>query len=218
MKKLAMLGDTYPSQLRVNPRALGELDVVWVGESQEVFRSEVPRLRPNVLALDFTDLGKVPPQLVPELMELTGARHALVSYRQTHHALLESLSSPRVRFIQGPTPLSVLRAHVHRVLDEPRRPESNALGMPRVPRPPRFSPEQLGQLMELSTRGSCECANQLARLVGGLRGFEEYAGGCERPDEKELRLHGLLHRQVAFAREALEDGLVALLDHQNIRI
>jgi|GEM_PF-7116921 len=217
MVKLALLGDTYASQLRVNPRALGDMEIVWVGESHDTFRSEVPRLRPDVLALDFADLGQVPPRLVPELMELTGARHALVSYRLTHHALLESLTSPRVRFVQGPLPLSLLRVHVNRAIEEPKQADPT-LGTIRGPKPPRFTPEQLGRLMELATRDTCECSHQLARLVSGLRGFEEYAGGCERPDEKELRMHGLLQRQVAFAREALEDGLVALLDHQNIRV
>jgi hypothetical protein len=216
MAKLALLGDTYPSQLRVNPRALGELEVVWVGESRDSFRAEVPRLRPNVLALDFTDLGQVAPRLIPELMDQTGARHALVSYRITDQALLSVLTSTRVRFVQGPLALSLLRVHVSRLIEEPRL--SNVTGLPRAPRPPRFNPEQLGRLMELATRGTCECSQQLARLVSGLRGFEEYSGGCERPDDKELRLHGLLHRQVALAREALEDGLVALLDHQNIRV
>lgn len=216
MAKLALLGDTYPSQLRVNPRALGELEVVWVGESRETFRAEVPRLRPNVLALDFSDLGQVAPRLIPELMEQTGARHALVSYRLTDQALLSVLTSTRVRFVQGPLALSLLRVHVSRLIEEPR--PGSLTGIPRAPRPPRFNPEQLGRLMELATRGTCECSQQLARLVSGLRGFEEYSGGCERPDDKELRLHGLLHRQVALAREALEDGLVALLDHQDIRV
>jgi hypothetical protein len=79
MVKLAMFGETYPSQLQVNPRALRDLEVVWVGASLESFRTEVPKLRPEVLALDFVDLGKVPEQLVPELLDVTGARHALVS-------------------------------------------------------------------------------------------------------------------------------------------
>ncbi|MFY0573262.1 hypothetical protein ACN28S_01830 [Cystobacter fuscus] len=61
MVKLALLGDSYPSQVRVNPRALGELEVVWVGQSRESFTREVPRLRPQVLALDFMDLGRCPP-------------------------------------------------------------------------------------------------------------------------------------------------------------
>ncbi|ATB31226.1 hypothetical protein [Melittangium boletus] len=217
MVKLALLGDTYASQLRVNPRALVDMEVVWVGESHDTFRADVPRLKPDVLALDFADLGQVPPRLVPELMELTGARHALVSYRLTNHALLESLTSPRVRFVQGPLPLSLLRVHVNRTLQEPRQTDPT-FGAPRGPKPPRFTPDQLGRLMELATRDTCECSQQLARLVSGLRGFEEYSDGCDRPDEKELRLHGLLHRQVAFAREALEDGLVALLEHQNIRV
>ena len=65
MVKLALLGDTYPSQLQANPRALRNLEVVWAGTSLEAFRAEVPGLQPQVLALDFVDLGKVPERLVP---------------------------------------------------------------------------------------------------------------------------------------------------------
>jgi hypothetical protein len=220
MMKLALLGDTYPSQVRVNPRALGDLDVVWVGQSWESFHAEVPRLKPHVLALDFLDLAQVPAELVPGMLESTGARHALVSYRLAHPPLLDALSSPRVRFLRGPMPLSLLRIHVHRGIDELERtghPVSQG-SAPREPRPPHFTPEQLGRLMELSTREGCECPRQLARLVSGLRGFGAYAKGCERPDEKSQRLHALVDQQMTRAREALEEGLVALIEHENLRL
>ncbi|ATB36340.1 hypothetical protein CYFUS_001754 [Cystobacter fuscus] len=217
MMKLALLGDSYPSQVRVNPRALGELDVVWVGQSRETFFREVPRLRPQVLALDFMDLTQVPTELIPGMLESTGARHALISYRLPHAPLIDALRSPRVSFLRGPVPLSLLHLRVHQSLDDLKR-----AGMPPSQGPagraPRFSPEQLGRLMELSTQEGCECASQLARLVGGLRGFREYTAGCEPHDEKDQRLHELLDRQMARAREALEEGLVALLEHEHIRL
>ena len=117
MVRLAMLGDTYPAQVRVNPRALSDLDVVWVGKSPEAFHAEVPRLEPELLALDFMDLGRVPVGLVPAMLELTGARHALVSYRFAHPPLVDALASPRVSFYRGPVPLSLLRIHLRRGFD-----------------------------------------------------------------------------------------------------
>jgi len=217
MVKLALLGDTYPSQVRVNPRALGELEVVWVGQSRESFFREVPRLRPQVLALDFMDLGQVPTGLIPGMLELTGARHALISYRLPCSSLIDALRSPRVSFLRGPVPLSLLRLRVHHGIEDLER-----AGMPLDSGPtshaPRFSPEQLGRLMELSSQEGCECAPQLARLVSGLRGFWEYTAGCEQRDEKDQRLHELLDRQMIRARQALEEGLVALLEHGNIRL
>lgn len=220
MVKLALLGDTYPTQLQVNSQALRDLEVVWVGASVESFRAEVPRLRPQVLALDFVDLGKLPERLVPELLEATGAQHALVSYRLTHHAMLQALTSPRIRFIQGPLPLTLLRVHVHRALEELRQASASVAlaGSSRAPRPPRFSAEQLGRLMEIVATVKCECPNHLAQLISGLRAFEDYSKTCESRDEKDQRVHAILHRQTAAAREAMEDGLAALMEHENIRL
>ncbi|WNG44559.1 hypothetical protein F0U60_10970 [Archangium minus] len=220
MVKLALLGDTYPTQLHVNSRALQGLEVVWAGTTLESFRANVPGLRPQVLALDFVDLGKIPEKLVPELLELTGAQHALVSYRLTNHVMLQALTSPRIRFVQGPLPLSLLHVHVHRALDELRQANDKAAtaSPPRTPRPPRFTHEQLGQLLEIVTKVKCECPNHLARLVSGLLSFEEYSRTCESQDEKDQRIHALLYRQTTSAREAMEDGLVALLEHENIRL
>ncbi|MFY0573260.1 hypothetical protein ACN28S_01820 [Cystobacter fuscus] len=114
-------------------------------------------------------------------------------------------------------PLSLLSLRVHRSLDDLER-AGRPVSQAPAAHAPRFSPEQLGRLMELSTQEGCECAPQLARLVGGLRGFWEYTAGCARRDEKDQRLHELLDRQMTRARQALEEGLVALLEHGNIRL
>ncbi|KFA90428.1 hypothetical protein [Archangium violaceum] len=220
MVTLALLGDTYPSQLQANPQAMRDLEVLWAGSSLETFRAKVPSLRPQVLALDFVDLGKVPERLVPELLSLTGAAHAVVSYRLTHHGMLQALTSQRIRFVQGPLPLSLLRTHVHRALDEARQARSREVPQApsREPKPPRFTHEQLGRLLEVVATVKCECPNHLAQLISGLRAFEEYSKDCESRDEKDQRMHALLHRQTAVAREAMEDGLAALLEYENIRL
>ena len=212
MVKLAVFGSTYPSQIRANPQALGELEVVWMGTALEDFRAEAPPLKPQVLALDFVDLGKLPPELVPELLQATGAQHALVSYRLTNHPLLQALSSPRIRFVQGPLPLSLVRVHVLKALEELRRAPTREI------RPPRFTPEQLGRLMETAATVKCECPNHLTQLISGLQAFEEYAKTCENRDAKDARLHAVLHQQTALAREAMEDGLAALLEAEDIRL
>jgi hypothetical protein len=136
-----------------------------------------------------------------------------VSYRLTNHTLLRALTSPRVRFVQGPVPLSLLRTHIQAALEELRR------GTPvRAPRPPRYTPAQLGQLMELAAAVQCECPNHLTQLISGLQAFEEYARTCENKDEKDRRTHAVLYRQTSVAREAMEDGLAALLEAENIRL
>lgn len=220
MVKLALLGNTYPSQFQANPKALGDLDVVWVGTSLETFLAEVPRLRPRVLALDFVDLGKLPRMLVADLVEATGAEHALVSYRLTNHGMLQELTSPRIRFVQGPLPLNLVNVHVHRALEELQRArEPRAPRVPATtPRPPRYTPAQLGRLLEMVNTVKCECPNHLAQLISGLQAFEEYSKTCKSRDEKDRKVHAALYRQTAIAREAMEDGLAELLEHENIRL
>ncbi len=228
MVRLAMLGDTYPAQVRVNPRALGDLEVVWVGQSQESFRAEVPRLKPQALALDFLDLGEVPVGLVPALLESTGARHALVSYRLAHPPLVDALASPRVSFFRGPIPLSILRIHVQRGLEGMSRPAAPTAPTAAPPRPapalalavppPRFTPEQLSRLLERSQRDGCGCAHQLARIIGALRGFGEYTRGCEREVPRDKWLHERLERQMLRARDALEEGLEAIIEHEHLTL
>ena len=138
MYRLALLGDTFPSQVRVNARALEDLEAVWVGASLERFRLEVPALQPQVLALDFQDLTAVPVNLVPGLLELTGARHALITYRISWPPLVDAIGSPRVSFLRGPLPLSLLRTHLHRELAHlaprlsPAAPRA-AAALPRAP-------------------------------------------------------------------------------------
>lgn len=88
---------------------------------------------------------------------------------------------------------------------------------PAVPRR-RFSPDALLQLQEVITAIRCECPNQLAALVTSLQAFEDYSADCENRDEKDARVHRMLHEQTAYARELLEDALVQLCLYEGIEL
>jgi hypothetical protein len=123
MVKLALLGESYPAQLRENPQALRDVEVVWSGTSLGAFREEVPARRPDVLALDFLELNGVETGVVPALLESSGARHAIVTYRFARRGVLQQYPAGKVRLLQGPISLSLLRAHVHlAVLDSMLQP------------------------------------------------------------------------------------------------
>jgi hypothetical protein len=226
--RLALLGDTYPSQLRENPQALKDLEVVWVGSSQEDFRAQVPARQPHILVLDFLDLSKVPEGYVLKLLELTGASRAIVTYRFAQRALVARYgSSEQIRMLQGPISLSLLRAHAFLfALNDtlPRKgssgdgPMSQTATLPSPPKPPRYTSEQLGRLMEISSAVQCECPNHLAQLVGGLLAFESYSKACESRDDKDREVHALLYRQTAAAREVMEEALAALVKHERIQL
>lgn len=249
MVKLALLGESYPAQLRENPQALRDVEVVWSGASLEAFREEAPAKRPDVLALDFLELNGVQRGVVPGLLEDSGARHAIVTYRFARRGVLQQYPAGKVRLLQGPISLSLLRAHVHlAMLDDMLQPQplkasvpaparaptpSSAAGpalqpgapgavstvtVPAVPKAPRYSPEQLGVLLEVSSAVQCECPNHLSQIVSGLQAFEEYSKHCENRNEADRQVHALLYRYTAAARAVMEEALTALVKHEDIEL
>jgi len=226
--KLAMLGETFASQIKENPQGLKDLEVVWAGRSEEMFRAEVPLRRPDVLVLDVPDLVKVGEGYIPKLMEVAQARRAIVTYRFAQRALVaKQAAAERVRMLQGPISLSLLRAHVFLfTLDDtlPKRgspgdsPMRAPASPPAPPKPPRYTADQLGRLMEIASAVQCECPNHLAQLVSGLQAFEDYSKTCENRDDKDRDMHALLYRQTASAREVMEEALAALVKHERIQL
>jgi hypothetical protein len=247
MVKLALLGESYPAQLRENPQALRDVQVVWSGTSVEAFREEVPGMRPDVLALDFLELNGVQTGVVPALLEGSGARHAIVTYRFARRGVLQQYPAGKVRLLQGPISLSLLRAHVHlAVLDDMLQPQPakaappvaqtptasastpalhlgapgavSTVTVPATPKAPLYSPEQLGVLLEVSSAVQCECPNHLSQIVSSLQAFEEYSKHCENRNEADRQVHALLYRYTAAARAVMEEALTALVKHENIKL
>lgn len=247
MVKLALLGESYPAQLRENPQALRDVEVVWSGTSVEAFRDEVPGKRPDVLALDFLELNGVQTGVVPGLLEGSGAKHAIVTYRFARRGVLQQYPAGKVRLLQGPISLSLLRAHVHlAVLDDMLQPPQakaaapvaqtptasastpalhlgapgavSTVTVPATPKAPLYSPEQLGVLLEVSSAVQCECPNHLSQIVSSLQAFEEYSKHCENRNEADRQVHALLYRYTAAARAVMEEALTALVKHENIKL
>jgi hypothetical protein len=222
--RVALLGDTYPSQFRENPQALKDLEVVWAGASLEAFRIEVPARKPQVLVLDFTDLSRVPEGQIVTLMEQTKASRAIVTYRFAQRSLVaKQAASERIRMLQGPISLTLLRAHIFLFTLDDTLPPKRSVGdspmsQPAIPKPPRYTPEQLGKLLEISSKVQCECPNHLAQLVSGLQAFESYSKTCENRDDKDREMHALLYRQTGAAREVMEEALAALVKHERIQL
>ena len=243
MVKLALLGESYPAQLRENPQALREVEGVWSGTSLEAFQEEVRAKRPDVLALDFLELNAVETGVVPALLEDSGARHAIVTYRFAKRGVLQQYPAGKVRLLQGPISLSLLRAHVHlAVLDDMLQPQAKtapvasaqasapvptvgpnagvmaSVPVPAIPKPPRYSPATLGKLLEVSSAVQCECPNHLSQLVSSLQAFEEYSKHCENRNEADRQVHAMLYRYTAAARAVMEEALAGLVKHEGIQL
>ncbi len=234
MLRVALLGDMYPGQIRENPQALKDLEVVWSGTSVETLRAEVPARRPQVLVLDFADLSRVTEGQIPSLLEQTGATRAIITYRFAQRSLVTKLAaSERVRMLQGPVSLNLLRAHIFLFALDDKLPAKKSAGeapvsqvsqpshMPppvSIPKPARYTPEQLGRLMEISSAVQCECPNHLAQIVTGLQAFESYSRQCENRNDQDREIHALLYRQTAAARAVMEEALAALVKHERIQL
>jgi hypothetical protein len=186
--------------------------------------------------------------VVPALLEGSGARHAIVTYRFARRGVLQQYPAGKVRLLQGPISLSLLRAHVHlAVLDDMLQPQQVKLSVPAAaqaptasasspalqlgapgavstvtvpatPKAPRYSPEQLGVLLEVSSAVQCECPNHLSQIVSSLQAFEEYSKHCENRNEADRQVHALLYRYTAAARAVMEEALTALVKHENIKL
>jgi hypothetical protein len=227
----------YPGQIRENPQALKDLEVVWSGTSVEAFRVEVPARRPQVLVLDFADLSRVTEGQIPSLLEQTGATRAIITYRFAQRSLVTKLAaSERVRMLQGPVSLNLLRAHIFLFALDDKLPAKKSAGEAPVsqvsqvsqpshtpppvsiPKPARYTPEQLGRLMEISSAVQCECPNHLAQIVTGLQAFESYSRQCENRNDQDREIHALLYRQTAAARAVMEEALAALVKHERIQL
>jgi hypothetical protein len=200
---------------------------------------EVPARRPQVLVLDFADLSRVPEGQIPMLLELTGAGRAIITYRFAQRSLVtKHAASERIRLLQGPVSRNLLRAHILlSALDDTLPPRRSAGNIPvtgstpvtgdtpvsptplpvPVTKPARYTPEQQGRLMEISSAVQCECPNHLAQIVTGLQAFESYSRQCENRNGQDREIHGLLYRQTAAARAVMEEALAALVKHERIQ-
>jgi len=90
--------------------------------------------------------------------------------------------------------------------------------VPAIPKPPRYTPEQLGVLLEVSSAVQCECPNHLSQIVSSLQAFEEYSKHCENRNEADRQVHAMLYRFTAAARAVMEEALASLVKHENIQL
>jgi len=86
------------------------------------------------------------------------------------------------------------------------------------PDSPRFSRQQLDQLMEISSSIQCECPNHLAQIVEKLQVFEAYSKDCENRNDEDREAHGKLYRSTAQARQERERALEVLVAHEQIAL
>ncbi len=141
--------------------------MVWKGTDAARFEREVPGLKPDVVVLDAGPLDDTN-ESVRRLIEVCQADLCIVTYSYARRAL----QSQNVRGLQSPITIDMLQAHlgpliVRHVLETPKK--EITLMAAKAPTTARYTREQLGKLMEVSSSIECECPNHLAQLVENRR-------------------------------------------------
>ncbi|MFZ5442269.1 MAG: hypothetical protein ACOZQL_19830 [Myxococcota bacterium] len=219
MLRVAFLGASFVGQLSRNKP--DDVEVVWAGVDPARFAAEVPPRAPDVVVLDLSAFSDDADDRVRALIASCRAELSIVTYSFARRALLRSLQGPQLRVLQAPVTLDVLQAHfapfqIRRVLESTRKEvfamESSAVSAP------RYTREQLGKLMQISSSVQCECPNNLAQVVEKLLGFEEYSKQCESRNEADRAVHSMLYRSTAAARAEMEKALTQLIEHEKLQL
>ncbi len=218
MVRCAFLGAQFAGQLSL--RHPEGFEAVWTGTDAARFEREVPALKPDVIVLDAGHLDDAD-AAVRRLIDACGAELCIVTYSYARRALLRALQSLQVRVLQSPITIDMLRAHlgpliVRRNLEAPKKEMSTIDAT--APAPVRYTREQLGRLMEVTSSIECECPNHLAQLVERLQSFEAYSKDCESKDDADRAIHTQLYRVSASARAEMETALAALIVHEKIEL
>lgn len=199
---------------------MDDIEVVWSGTSAASFASEVPRLAPDVVVLDLAAFADGADEQVRAVVAECKAELSIVTYSFARRQLLRALQGPQLRVLQSPVTLEVLQAHfapfqIRRVLESTRK---EVFAMENPASKQRYTREQLGLLMQVTSTVQCECPNNLAQVVEKLQAFEDYSKDCESRNEQDRAVHAMLYRAAMTARAEMEKALGALIEHEKLSV
>ncbi len=220
MIRCAFLGAQFVGQLSL--RRPDGFEVAWLGTDAARFEREVPVLKPDVVVLDINHLDDAD-AAVRRLIEACRAELSIVTYSFARRALLRALQDLQVRVLQSPITLDMLQAHlgpliVRDLLEAPKKESSPMVANVLTPAAPRYTREQLGRLLEVSSSIECECPNHLAKLVEQLQSFEAYSKDCQSKNDADRAIHTKLYQVSGSARAELEQALADLIVHEKIQL
>lgn len=216
MVTLAALGARFVGQFREQP--IDGIQIVWSGVDGARFAAEVPALKPRVVLVDVSDSGGLDEESLRQLLETVKPDLALLTYDFARRKFLRALqTSTRARVLQTPVSVDTLRAHLAPLLVLANL-RAGLKEMGTMSDAPRYTREQLGRLMELTSSIQCECPNHVAQIVEKLQAFEAYSLDCTNRDEKDRAVHQSLYETTQAARREMEKALSLLVAHEKIEL
>jgi len=220
--RVAVLGDALTEKLSWEKGGDDQFEVVGRYRDKEDLLALAPRLKVDVLILEYATIQPEHIREIGKLLLRSGAERAVVVYGFASRTTLDRLESARIIPIRGPIDGAELRRWCL-VLNARRAPAPGLRADAGIdisgPLPvQRFDAEALVKIAAASVTVRCECPHHLVDLISSLNAFETYSQECEVLNVDDAALHAFLHSATAQARSLLETALARVMDADAIEI
>ena len=208
--KVALVHPTLPTILGEYAAGTLPFEIAWT--SPDIATLDIDAAEPvDLLVVQLDGLGDKPMEALRSLASERATGGVIVETGFTRRATLQSLKHAGYRTTQGPLTMADLTTIVAETRTSLSQVTAPAPASEPVP-PPRFSPQELSTLREMSTSIDCECPRHLAALVMQLTAFEQYSENCEDDAPEEAALHAYLARETGRARALVETMLAKVCE------
>jgi hypothetical protein len=213
---VAVVGTALAAQVARDCAFIDTLEMVASSAAPSHAVAAFAGVRADVLAIEMPVLHSGALAQVDALVDLVGARHAIVAYRFAPKGVVDALHD--AGHIAVHAPLGGLQlerlcsAQSTRSVDDPvSRAEAE-------PPARRFDEQALSEIARALTTLHCECPRHLVELLIGLGTFEQYSADCASRSPADARLHRYLQRVAGATRVMFEDALERVAQAEGVAL
>ena len=208
--RVALVGDALTEQITRDGALTSTFEIVATCAGQAGAAEALRGVAADVLVIELPVLQREAVAMVDTLVQLVGARHAVVAYRFAPAAVVGALRDRGHTAVRAPldaNELDRLCRDANAPHGIPASPASSPLPLDLVP-DPRFDDPSLTRLARALTTLYCECPRHLVDLLQSLGTFERYSAECANRSPADAVLHRYLQRVAGSARVLFEDALI----------
>jgi DNA-binding transcriptional MerR regulator len=222
--RVAVFGPALPTLLDAEGDSDGS-GVVFAGlyTDEMRFRSEVDRLRVDLLVLELPTIHEDHLRLVSDLVNRAGAPRTMLIYNYASRDVIARLESQHLVPKRAPVDAAELKRWCLALygVDTRAQTTGEVLGDLDISSPPparRFDAAALSRIAAASPTVKCECPHHLVQLVSSLVAFETYSRECENRNADDAALHAFLNAATARSRAVLEAALERVIEAEGIEV
>ncbi|MEO8739100.1 MAG: MerR family transcriptional regulator [Casimicrobiaceae bacterium] len=210
--RVALVG-AAPMEAMARAGALrSSLEIVGSCASTNVAAEALRGVAADVLVLELPALQSNTVATVDALVQMVGARRAIVAYRFGPAAVIAALRDRHHKVMRAP----IDGEEFEQLCREARA--THAIDPAPSPSPlpldaltgHRFDDQSLARLAGSLTTLYCECPHHVVELLQSLGAFERYSAQCANRGPDDAELHRYLQRVAGTARVLFEDALVRI--------